>query len=301
MSLAQDVKKLQKLGEAKAREIDKIIAGLDKTVQKAQPKLFDTVLTGVLENVGVDRNGKILTNTASLNALNSFSKVYAKFADQYSTIFATELYRGLMKTVDLNIPYFSELIPDAVQLIKISEKAKIFINSWLGVEKGSMIQNGYLHKMLLSENVTRQIQDYMATSITTQKGFFETKEGLQYLIEDNPGKNGILKRYYRNFVYDSISVTDRVTADIYRGDLDLQFAIYEGGLIETSRKFCVDHNGKVYHITEIENFKPDSGIPRDGTYNPLSDGAGYGCRHYYNWITDSMALMLREDAKKFIE
>ena len=132
-----------------------------------------------------------------------------------------------------------------------------------------------------------------------QEGWEATRKSLAKLIEGDQNNLGALQKYHRNFTYDLYSQIDRATAKTYADDLGFEFAIYEGGLIETSREFCKDHNGNVYHKSEIEDFDPK--VAKQPDYNPFTDLGGYGCRHHLNWIPTSLALAMRPDASKFIE
>ncbi len=76
----------------------------------------------------------------------------------------------------------------------------------------------------------------------------------------------------------------------------MDYAIYEGGLIKTSRPFCKKHEGNVYTRDEIAAFDPKEAIPPN--YNPFVDMGGYGCRHYYSWVPRAVAIMLRPDLKE---
>ena len=118
------------------------------------------------------------------------------------------------------------------------------------------------------------------------------------MIEGNAEQLGSLAKYYRNFVYDTISATDRIVGMEYANSKGYEFAIYEGGIIKTSRKFCKDRNGKVFHKTEIEKFDPPTA--KQANYNPFIDLSGYGCRHHLNWISTKLALRYRPEAKDFL-
>ena len=132
-----------------------------------------------------------------------------------------------------------------------------------------------------------------------QEGWEATRKSLAKLIEGDQNNLGALQKYHRNFTYDLYSQIDRATAKTYADDLGFEFAIYEGGLIETSREFCKDHNGNVYHKSEIADFDPK--VAKQPDYNPFTDLGGYGCRHHLNWIPTALALAMRPDASKFIE
>jgi len=75
-------------------------------------------------------------------------------------------------------------------------------------------------------------------SVTGQQGYQSTLKEVQDFIGGNKQQAGLLERYSRNFVYDTYSQVDRVTASTFADRLQLDYAIYEGGLIKTSRPFC---------------------------------------------------------------
>jgi hypothetical protein len=109
---------------------------------------------------------------------------------------------------------------------------------------------------------------------------------------------GALEKHHRNFAFDLYSQIDRATSDVIRNDLGFVFAIYEGGLIETSRIFCEEHDGNIYHISEIKDFNPTEAKPPN--YNPITDLGGYGCRHHLNWISTAMAKAMGKDVEKYV-
>ena len=114
----------------------------------------------------------------------------------------------------------------------------------------------------------------------------DAKRNLQTLIDgDKDGSLGALQKYHRNFTYDLFSQVDRATAKTYADDLKFEFAIYEGGLIETSREFCKKHNGNVYHKSEIQQFNPK--VAKPPNYNPFVD-----CGGYRDWETDRKSTRL---------
>jgi hypothetical protein len=91
----------------------------------------------------------------------------------------------------------------------------------------------------------------------------------------------------------------RVGANRIRVDLGLKYAVYQGGLIKTSRDFCEDRNNKCFSEKEImswENLNWE-GKPQIG-YNALIDCGGYNCRHRLDWISEEYAKRLRPDLFK---
>ena len=105
--------------------------------------------------------------------------------------------------------------------------------------------------------------------------------------------------------------------------IKMTYFVYQGGIIEDSRDFCVAHSNKVWSIEESEQWKewtPSYGIKNNQFpegyeikqkdisavpgylgyegYNPLIDRGGYNCHHQLGFITEALAFKLRD--KQFI-
>jgi hypothetical protein len=66
-------------------------------------------------------------------------------------------------------------------------------------------------------------------------------------------------------------------------DLELTHFLYAGGLIKTSREFCIERAGKIFTLDEARSWDNEQGLP----FIPYM--GGYNCRH-------SMVLMTKEKA-----
>ena len=107
-------------------------------------------------------------------------------------------------------------------------------------------------------------------------------------------RTGALNRYYRTFIFDSIMQFDRILSNAHARQNDLNYFQYKGGLIETSRDFCIARNDLVFRREQADEWKDDSslpGYPDVADYDPLVDLGRWNCRHYLLWLTD-------EDAKE---
>ena len=169
---------------------------------------------------------------------------------------------------------------------------------WLGI-KGDIVEpNGYLDKLVSNDPAKIALKNQAMKIVIGQEGFENAKKQIKTLIDGSQNTMGALEKHHRNFAFDLYSQIDRATSDVIRNDLGFVFAIYEGGLIETSRIFCEEHDGNIYHISEIKKMKPTEGIPPN--YNPITDAGGFNCRHHWNWISTALAKAMGKDVSKFI-
>lgn len=294
-----DGKELTALMKKRDDLITFLNANLEKQIQESQQGLLKKFLAGFGDLLQTDETGKVLNNAFNRNLLLSVDKVFADYGKQHNVLILAALMQGVNQLMDFNADYYGKFEGET-KLLPIRKKVVQNMRGWLGINADDTAQeNGYLSTLIKSDAVKNQIKDFALKSVMGQAGWQDTKKNLEKLIAGDKDNLGALQKYHRNFSYDLLSQVDRATGKTYADDLKFEFAIYEGGLIETSREFCKKHNGNVYHISEIQKFNPQ--VAKQPNYNPVTDLGGYGCRHHLNWIPTSLALMLRPDAKKFVD
>lgn len=289
-------KKIQGFANDRATLIDDLIKELDKKVTKAQEKLYISLFEDVISKLDID--GERIRNTQrNRRLLNSIDTIFNTFGKNQGIQIANELINSIDKVISFNAEYFTVI--GGADVIDIEPQVRKSMNEWLGIEKGTLKTNGYLDKILQDGTVRNQVKDLAIKNIITQNGLAETTKQLSRLINGlSEAEAGSLQKYYKNFAYDTIAISDRVVGMEYANANGYECAVYEGGLIESSRLFCIERNGKVFHKSEIAKFNPPSAKPPN--YNPFIDLGGFRCRHYLNWITNKLAIYLRPNIKELL-
>lgn len=285
----------------KADQRDRLIGSMDKelstTVGKLQKQLADAV-SGIFDSFQTDDNDNLLNNAHNASVIGALDSAIDLIDGDSKTSIINLMVNNFARLVNFNGSYFQDLSGGDVK--GVSRKVMTGVKQWLGIGKGSDLKkNGYLDTLITSSAVKDAIKQAAVSAIASRQGWQKAKKEVGEVVTGSGTRAGAMERYYRNFTYDTYAQVDRRASNEFAGSLGYQFAIYAGGLIETSRKFCREHNGNVYHISEILMFDPKTAIPPN--YDPLTDIGGYGCRHSYNWIPDSLAIRLRPDAAKFIK
>lgn len=293
-----DRKELQKLFKQRDTLIMQLNAKFEAQVQESQRDLLRLFMEKFADKLQFDSDKRIINNQYNRTLLLSVDKLFAEYSKANNPLILTSLIGGVSNIMDFNAKYYSNLEKQA-KLLPIRERVLTNVRGWLGIENNATKANGYLDTLVKSEQVKNQLKQSVMKMVYGQEGWEATRKSLAKLIEGDQNNLGALQKYHRNFTYDLYSQIDRATAKTYADDLGFEFAIYEGGLIETSREFCKDHNGNVYHKSEIADFDPK--VAKQPDYNPFTDLGGYGCRHHLNWIPTALALAMRPDASKFIE
>lgn len=282
----------------KTKLIDDLISELEGRVTKAQEKVYRAMIDEFIDKLDV-KDGKILNTRKNIRLLTTVDAVFNNFQVKEGLVMLNSVIEGVNSIINFNNGYFSNTTDGDFKLADIEPEVRAKMNEWLGIEKGAVKKNGYLDKIISDSSVRNEVKNLAVKNIVTQSGFFETKKQLSELIQGTPkDKQGVLQKYYRNFVYDTYSISDRIVGLEYANKMGYEFAIYEGGLIETSRLFCRERNGKVFHKSEIEKFDPT--VAKPPNYNPFIDLGGYGCRHHLNWISNKLAKFLGKNIEMFI-
>lgn len=277
--------------------IDLLLGELQAAVKDAQKKLLSRFITEWVDDLDVDEGTGIIKNTLrNKRLLANIDKIFVQYVQTDGITIAKTLMDGITKILDFNGKYFKNFATHA-ELKPIEPQVKSLVESWLGLKgNGSLEGNGYLAKTISDPRILNDMKNLALRSVVGQQGYQATKDAVKSFINGNQETAGILERYHRNFVYDTFSQVDRATAGMYADKLGLDYAIYEGGLIKTSRKFCKERNGKVFTREEIAAFNPKEAVPPN--YNPFQDLGGFGCRHHLNWISYAVAVALRPDLKR---
>lgn len=278
--------------------IDGLIDVLGRKVLEAERSLLKTTVEGFVDRLELTPDGRVRNTLFNKRLLGTIDRIFTEFGKTMGVELAKTVAQGVQAVANFNASYY-QMFTTKAKLLPISKGVQETLKAWIGIEGNKVQPNGYLDTLIKDNTVKSNIKDFALRAVVGQQGWRGSKEELKTLIVGSEGSTGKLSQYYRNFVYDMYSQVDRATASEYASKLKFEFAIYEGGLIKTSRSFCKERNGQVFHVSEIEQFDPK--VAKPPNYNPFTDLGGYGCRHHLNYIPESLAYMLRPEAKELFK
>jgi hypothetical protein len=210
----------------------------------------------------------------------------------------------------LSVSYFEALDVAGYQALRLP--LTDFLTKRLGVDAaGNIVQGGYLDLMAGNTTVRQQVLTYAYSAQASGAGLESYRQGLKTLVlgGDKPAE-GLVSALYRES-YDDFNRADRQLQAISAERLGLQAYLYNGGVIKSTRPFCLARNGKVFLDSEIQLFgtKSDaypgytnksqglfSGKPEP--YSPFVDLGGFGCRHGLSAIPPAVAMRLRPELQE---
>lgn len=218
--------------------------------------------------------------------------------------------QALLTLPALNVAYFEALDVAGYQALRAPLSS--YLAGRLGVDAaGNAIGGGYLAALAGDTTVARQVLSYAYGAQASGVGLNAYRDGLNALVLGNgPGAAnglGVVQQLYRESS-DDFNRADRALQQVARQELGLRAAIYQGGLIASSRPFCVARNGKCFVDFEIARFgsskdayggytnkKQGLFSGKSDPYTPEVDLGGYGCRHGLHYVPNVIALRMRAD------
>lgn len=294
---SKEIEALIKFIREKMDERTALIAQLEEVLKgrviSAESRLLDNILNDFIDKLSIDENGAVKNTNENKKLLRSIDKIFQQFNQVETDKLIKTLLDSVTKVVSFNKGYYTALT-DNTPVAKIDEKVKQSLRDWIGLNpNGTPKKGAYLDALVKNPTVLASMKTFAFQAITSSRDFEKLKKDFRKLIVGDTANLGALQGYYRNYVYDSISQVDRAVSHQYSVELKFKHAIYEGGLIATSRDFCRQRNGKVFALSEILKFNPPTAKPQN--YDPLTQGGGFGCRHHFNWIPYNIAKRLRPD------
>lgn len=273
-----------------------------------EDKLVNMVIDELIaELAGKDGVTDFRTDAAKFSAV--LDKVYDTFLKNENVKIVNQIANDFNSLLTLNENYYSLLTINKSRFSGVKKAVREVMLERLGIKTdGTLIKRGYLDSLFRDVTLREKIKQITFKSVAAQKPFKDYVKLLRITISGADNLDGHLTKYYKGFAFDTYQQFDRVTNDEYAKELDLSAFIYEGGLIETSRSFCIKRNGKVFTTQEADKWINDPELPKTKEekesgvviYNPIYDMGRFNCRHMVRFISDEMAVMLRPDLKRKI-
>lgn len=280
-----------------------------KATTAAEKKILDAIFDSFIKELGQSKGNITASDGSMVKLSNAVDRIFEAFQKSEGREIANSMIQGYSSISDLNKKYFESLKVRTKELKNIASNTDKKMMQRIGVnEKGELSRGGFL-SLLISDSTLRN--DIKRELLKAKSGGYTIENiltNIRSTVVGDKDREGGLTHHYRTFAHDTFAQYDSLYGDEVAKGLDLNCAVYEGGLIEESREFCKKHNGKVLTRKEIEKLKDDKTLlvtkdeKRTGTkdYDPIRDRGRWNCRHNWNWITDRQAIALRPELKKVL-
>lgn len=288
---------LKQWGNRFESRISELLESLEKRVQGLERAMWAEILAAFGDLFASD--GGRLTNGAKnvSGSLARLERLFDMFERQEIskelTLFAAEL----LEVGGLTVEYYEAV--DKRAKLRAIQNSMSLLRAVIGVdENGGLVPGGYLEKLGKTEAVRAQLREYVVQSIVSRRPLSDFQNGFRQLVVGNKDTEGRLQGYWRQYAYDTYNQAHEVVNSSMADELQMQWFIYQGSIIPTTRQFCRKRAGRVFSRAEAAKWKNDPDLidPKTAaSYNPFLERGRYNCRHWINWITEDLAKQLRKN------
>lgn len=285
------IEQIRKNSKARFRVINNTGKALKSKYTGLQRKLYSLLLGRIINRLQIDDNGLILPSNRN-KILIANSGFINRFLDKNATPSIIKLLNKSFKDLN-NLAFEKGAMFGNVRNIKgrINKKTDIV----LGLKPRGGQEGGFFSRMRNDRSVFNKIRANLNFGLSAQISIDAFKRQIRQLTLGTESQLGVIANF-QELTMQSGSATenyDRFIQDEYSKALSLNYAIYQGGEIESSRPFCMERNGNVYAREEILNWQNEVWEGKKTPHNIILDCGGYNCRHYYDWISYELAVQLR--------
>lgn len=283
-----------KLDKIKREFLNEALTDFDKAVANFQKKLLKYIIDEYLPQL---KDGRIQYTAANFRDANIFTSKIDKILSDFAPAFK-EVAIKMLETSAYSADYFSSIAGVNATVADIEPKLKI-LSERIGIDykTGKVIEGSYIYRLSKMDAVRNQIADYVGQSIATGADWKSFQSGMKELITGNSKIDGTLIRYSKQYVHDTARQASQQVDNFFADKYGLDYFLYFGDEIETTRPFCKSRYDKVFHKTDVKNW-PDDLPYFQPNYNFFIDRGGYNCRHMIRWITRAEAKAAGYDVTK---
>ncbi len=270
---------------------------LNKKVRRVEASIYRGLIADVVPALKIEE-GRIKNTLNNLAKANLIERVFDEVGRDEVNDLVKDYAAYLIEISGKNAEYYYSIGIDKAKVDAIADSVGL-IRRVIGIgEDGKLLQGGYLYRLASAETVREQVKQYVLTSIASGQSLKQFQSGLKGLVQSTDEVDGVLLSYWNNYAYDQFSRVREINNLHFKDEIGLKYFVYQGGLIRTSRKFCIKKNGKVFSEEEaIRDWPKDPDLidkAHLSTYNPIIDRGRHNCRHFLMWISNEMAKELKQ-------
>ena len=262
---------LQEIIKEKVSRLNSVPDSFISSVEKDQRRIFNEIINE-LEQLEVVEGGKIALSNGNLALIEKIGGQLQKViqGSEYSQS-VLQFAKQFEAQKNLNIDMFSKAFGEF-------DAKSIYDNVYKNAKEQAITQ---LTDTVVTD-ASNQFKGILSDAISTSDTYANLIGNVKTLIEGNSQVEGKLTSYAKQNAHDLFSITDRKFTTAVAEDYGILFYEYMGGEIDTTREFCQDREGKVYHKAEIEAWagRTWAGKAKGTTASTIFVlCGGYNCRH----------------------
>ena len=277
--------------------INKAVEGLEKDIAALQRRLFNELTEQLLTRLRTD-DGKLNQSVENSRALNGLEELIKQFNKQFSEPLIKDMADKMVKILELSDEAYQKGYNVSDATFAAMKQSTDYIYESIGVTRnGQIIPGGYLSRLAEMPEVQSQVYNYVRNNVVNGAGITQFQKGFKELIMGTPEVPGAVMRYHQQYSFDTFNKVDAAINEVFSAELGLEYFIYSGTVIETTRCFCEKRANKVFRKSDAAKWKNDPTLLKGYKtgkypYNPLIDRGGFNCRHEISYISKALAEKL---------
>jgi hypothetical protein len=253
----------------------------------------------ITSNLNTTNSGVINNSFHNIRAAYGLAKLDEKFTKQRIDL-ASKIGEKLIDQIGVSTGGFERFAKRTGQIEKSQIAVTNKMREYLGYRldsggKGSIIKEGLLNETIvkadymrqLTINLLNQVQSGQTTIGGLVKNFNKQIEGTQQ-------KPGLVESWFRTTAFDTFAKVDRSANNEMAVELELNWGVFSGGIIKTTRPFCRCKNRGIYTRDKVKEWINEDFAGKTPNYDPFTDMGGYNCRHLFDWVDEITAKAMSE-------
>ena len=276
--------KLRKAFDKSQKTVLDVQTGLINLAGDLQSDLAQFVFSVVMPSLDV-RDGIIVNSTKNLKKINNSTSLKAFLRQSINKRLVSYYTKSFLAINKNTASYYDNFSPSE------SIRQQILNRANLGAD-------GFMESLFDNNQVQRQIQDTLRGGVSSSLSVEDLQATLKQQIEGTEDKFGALQSFHYSNGRDEFQRYKRGLDNEFSVKLNLNYAIYQGGEINTTRQFCETRNGNTYNRETIESWQNLNFQGKMEGHDIFIDAGGYNCRHDYGWISYELAKRRDPDIEK---
>ena len=287
------------MDEAKAwaEGFDKYVEDLkkdtDSALSAAEAAMYAAVMSSLLPSL-LTENGYLSPTAKNLAKAAAIERLLYGAAKSDLKDASAAYIAAILGISEQNAKWY-EAIGQPKERIEAIKAAGV-LEKVFDISEGKAIPGGYVDRLARAQSAMDKIKMFVLSSIAAGQKVKDFVAGIANTIKGTKETPGAVRAVWREHAFDNLAKGREVDNLNFANELGLRYFIYTGGLIESSRDFCIKKNGKVFERSEaIKEWPKDPDLidkAHVAAYRPLIDRGRYNCRHFIMWISDEMAQEL---------
>lgn len=276
--------------EQYAEDAKQTLYDLTRQYQAGGYEYFLEFLTGDIDS----ENGKIKYTNRNLTKVQKLINWFSGWGNKFQRYILKPILKGAAEMLDLNDKYFASITQKS-----IPDKARYRALLLWGYDsdKKTIVPGSYLDSIFTgTKGIAQRVGGLLNQAIGAQMSLKDFRDQFRAIFVGKPG-GGMLESQFKRATFDLFQTVDRAANYEYANSLGLNYAIYSGTVMDTTRDFCEERVNRVFSRKQIEGWSNLTWSGKTLIYNPYLHCGGYNCRHHLSFISDEMAEMLLKRQK----